>query len=96
MEREPGLLARYPGAQAAVRVAVSEIFVNCSRYVHRYDRVAGSRYVPRAGCETPFAEWKRIDLVQEALPPGDAGRTAKAGGTITVEEYEAKLAAGQA
>ena len=90
------LLAEYPGADLVVRIAVSRIFVNCSRYVHQYRRVKGSRYVPRAGCETPFAEWKRIDLVQEALPPRDIGRTDQAGGTITVEEYENKLAAGEA
>ena len=94
-EQDP-LLAGYPGADLVVRVAVSRIFVNCSRYVHRYQRVRPSRYVPRDKCETPFAEWKRIDLVQEALPPRDAGRAAKAGGTITVEEYEAKRAAGEA
>ena len=94
-EADP-LLAAYPGADLVVRVAVSQVFVNCSRYVHRYHRVKASRYVPRAGCETPFAEWKRIDVVQEALPPRDAGKTAKAGGTITIEEYEAKRHAGEA
>jgi uncharacterized protein len=94
-DRDP-LLSQYPGADLVVRVTVSQIFVNCSRYVHQYRRVRSSRYVPRAGCETPFAEWKRIDLVQEALPPRDAGRTERAGGTITVEEYESKLAAGEA
>ncbi|HEU4473645.1 MAG TPA: pyridoxamine 5'-phosphate oxidase family protein [Gemmatimonadales bacterium] len=94
-EQDP-LLAEYPGADLVVRVAVSRVFVNCSRYVHKYQRIRASRYVPRAQCDTPFAEWKRIDVVQEVLPPRDAGRTAKAGGTITVEEYEAKLAAGEA
>jgi uncharacterized protein len=95
---DPGdpLLRDFPGADVIVRVAVSEIFVNCSRYVHKYQRVAASRYVPRQGCEAPFAEWKRIDVVQEALPPRDAGKTEQAGGTITVEEYEAKRAAGRA
>jgi uncharacterized protein len=90
------LLTAWPGADLVVRVAVTRIFVNCSRYVHRYQRVKASRYVPRVHCETPFAEWKRIDLVQDVLPPRDAGKTAKAGGTITVEEYEAKRAAGEA
>jgi len=94
-EQDP-LLAEYPGADLVVRVAVSSVFVNCSRYVHKYQRIRASRYVPRAQCDTPFAEWKRIDVVQEVLPPRDAGRAAKAGGTITVEEYEAKLAAGEA
>jgi len=58
--------------------------------------VAPSRYVPRPHCETPFAEWKRIDVVQPVLPPRDAGKTAKAGGTITVDEYETKRSAGEA
>jgi predicted pyridoxine 5'-phosphate oxidase superfamily flavin-nucleotide-binding protein len=96
IERGGPLPDLFPGADVLVRVAVSEIFVNCSRYVHKYERVAASRYVPRSGCETPFAEWKRIDVVQDALPPRDAGRTERAGGTITVDEYEAKRAAGQA
>jgi hypothetical protein len=90
------LLEHYHEADVLVRVTVSEIFVNCSRYVHKYQRVAASRYVPREKCQTPFAEWKRIDVVQEALPPRDAGRAEAAGGTITLEDYEAKLAAGQA
>jgi predicted pyridoxine 5'-phosphate oxidase superfamily flavin-nucleotide-binding protein len=90
------LLAEYPGADAVVRVAVTAVFVNCTRYVHKYQRVASSRYVPRPGCDTPFAEWKRIDLVQEALPPRDAGKTAQTGGTITVEEYDLKRATGKA
>jgi predicted pyridoxine 5'-phosphate oxidase superfamily flavin-nucleotide-binding protein len=94
--RHDPLLGQYAGADAIVRVAVSAIFVNCSRYVHKYQRVAASRYVPRAGCEAPFAEWKRIDLVQEALPPRDVGKAEQAGGTITVDEYEAKRAAGRA
>jgi predicted pyridoxine 5'-phosphate oxidase superfamily flavin-nucleotide-binding protein len=90
------LLADYAGADLIVRVAVSELFVNCSRYIHQYQRTAASRYVPRSGCDTPFAEWKRIDIVQDALPERDAGKAAKAGGPITMEEYEAKLAAGKA
>jgi predicted pyridoxine 5'-phosphate oxidase superfamily flavin-nucleotide-binding protein len=50
-----------------------------------YQRVAPSRYVPRPHCERLFAEWKRINLVQAALPPRDGGKTVKAGGTITVD-----------
>jgi uncharacterized protein len=96
VDRHDPLLGWYAGADALVRVAVSAIFVNCTRYVHKYQRVAASHYVPRAGCEPPFAEWKRIDQVQEALPPRDVGKTEQAGGTITVDEYEAKRAAGRA
>lgn len=90
------LLAHYDKADLIVRVAVTRLWVNCSRYIHRYQRTGLSRYVPREGCETPFAEWKRIDLVQDSLPARDAGKTDKAGGTITMETYGAKLAAGEA
>jgi hypothetical protein len=83
------LLAGYRGADLAVRVAISALFVNCSRYVHKYQRVGASRYVPRAEGSTPYAEWKRIGLVQDALPPHDAGKTAQAGGPITMDEYAA-------
>ncbi|MBK6423591.1 MAG: pyridoxamine 5'-phosphate oxidase family protein [Gemmatimonadetes bacterium] len=96
VQAEDPLLAAYPGADLIVRVAIDAMFVNCSRYVHRHSRVAASPYVPRTGCETPYATWKRIDLVQEALPPRDAGKTVRAGGTITMEEYSAKLMAGEA
>ncbi len=96
VDRTDPLLGHYSGADVVVRVAISAIFVNCSRYVHKYRRISASRYVPRPECGAPFAEWKRIDLVQEALPPRDAGKTAQAGGTITIDEYEAKRAAGQA
>jgi hypothetical protein len=95
MESDP-LLPGYPGADLVVRVAISALFVNCSRYVHKYQRVVASRYVPRVECGTPYAEWKRIDLVQDALPPRDAGKTAQPGGPITMDEYAAKLAAGEA
>ncbi len=94
-DKDP-LLAGYPKADLIVRVAVSGLWVNCSRYIHRYQRTGLSRYVPRTDCETPFAEWKRIDLVQDSLPARDAGKTARAGGTITIETYASKLAAGEA
>jgi hypothetical protein len=48
--------------------------------------VQPSRYVPRVECETPLAEWKRIDLVQDVLPARDAAK-AQAAGTIGIEEW---------
>jgi predicted pyridoxine 5'-phosphate oxidase superfamily flavin-nucleotide-binding protein len=88
------LIEDYPGAEMIVRVAVGNLFVNCPRYVHRYQKVTASRYVPRAESATPLAEWKRIDLLQDALPPRDRTKIDPAGGVITVEEYDAKVAAG--
>ncbi|MGD9604046.1 MAG: pyridoxamine 5'-phosphate oxidase family protein [Gammaproteobacteria bacterium] len=90
------LLAGYPEAELVVRVKLTKAWVNCPRYVHRMQRVASSRYVPRAACETPLAVWKRLDVMQDVLPPKDAGRPEKAGGVITMDEYFAKLMAGEA
>ena len=47
------LLREYAEAQLVVRVAVSEIFRNCPRYVHRYEKVKTSAFVPRSTSETP-------------------------------------------
>ena len=89
------LLAEYPGAIGIVRASVDQAFVNCARYIHKHDRVAASPYVPDESGEAPFPAWKRIDLLQDFLPPGDAGRADQEGGTITQEQYEAALAAGE-
>jgi uncharacterized protein len=65
------LMADYPEAQFVVRVAVTEIFLNCPRYIPKLKRVADSPFVPRAGRETPFPNWKQIDFVRETLPERD-------------------------
>ena len=88
------LLMEFVEAQLVVRVKVTEVWPNCPRYVHRYDKVKASRYVPREACETPLAGWKRIDLIQDALPGPDQGRAAKAGGLISMEEWFGKVGTG--
>jgi hypothetical protein len=88
------LMMDYLEAMGIVRVTVEGMWPNCPRYVHRYEKVKTSRYVPRAACETPLAGWKRIDIVQDALPSKDKGRAAKAGGLVTVEDWFGKLAQG--
>ena len=80
------LLAEVYEAQLIVRVAVTEVFRNCPRYVHRYDKVAASRYVPRDGQHTPLAGWKRSKDIQADLPARDQGRAEKEGGYRSYEE----------
>jgi hypothetical protein len=46
---DDALLATSPGAQFMVRVQVTEVYWNCPRYIHTYQRVERSPYVPRAG-----------------------------------------------
>lgn len=81
------LLMEFVEAQLVVRVKVTEVWPNCPRYVHRYDKVKASRYVPRADCDTPLAGWKRIDLIQEDLPARDQGRAAREGGLLSIEGW---------
>lgn len=73
---DPGdpLLAEYPEAQLVVRVTARAVFPNCPRYIHRYELVRRSRFVPRAGCPTPVPEWKRSDWALDALPASDPAR----------------------
>jgi predicted pyridoxine 5'-phosphate oxidase superfamily flavin-nucleotide-binding protein len=69
------LLAEYPEAQFIVRVRARQVFPNCPRYIHRYQRVEGSRFVPRAGCETPVPGWKVSGLTEgDVLPADDPAR----------------------
>jgi predicted pyridoxine 5'-phosphate oxidase superfamily flavin-nucleotide-binding protein len=68
------LLAYYPEAQFLVRVTVRELFPNCPRYIHRMQRVARSRFVPKAGCATPVPRWKSGDWVSDVLPENDPAK----------------------
>ena len=84
------LLAEFVGAELLVRVAVTEAFINCPRYVHKYQRVQTSKYAPHAGCAAPPApQWKRIDAIQDALPEREKDLAKELGGTLTFEEYGA-------
>jgi len=80
-------LEHFPGAELLVRVRVHEIWVNCPRYIHRYQRVAASHYVPCVGQPAPPAQWKRINALQDVLPARDQGLAERAGGVISPEQY---------
>jgi predicted pyridoxine 5'-phosphate oxidase superfamily flavin-nucleotide-binding protein len=70
------LLAEFPEAQFLWRVRATEVFPNCPRYIHRYALVERSRFVPRAGCETPVPEWKQRDWARDVLAADDAANAA--------------------
>jgi predicted pyridoxine 5'-phosphate oxidase superfamily flavin-nucleotide-binding protein len=63
------LLDSYPEAQFIVRVTATEIFPNCPRYIHRMELVERSKFVPRAGVETPEPGWKSADWARDVVPP---------------------------
>jgi uncharacterized protein len=55
-------------------VRVREVFPNGPRYIHRYQFVERSRFVPRTGCDTPVPGWKRADWARDVLPADDPAR----------------------
>jgi hypothetical protein len=50
--------------------------------------------VPVAEKETPLASWKRMDIVQDAIPSCERQQAEKEG-LLTLPEYEEKVARGE-
>ncbi|MGH7985791.1 MAG: pyridoxamine 5'-phosphate oxidase family protein [Candidatus Binataceae bacterium] len=96
IDKNDPLLVEFPGAELLARVAVTEIFINCPRYVHKYHRVQTSKYAPRAGCEAPPPpQWKRLEAMQDALPEREKEAAKELGGTITFAEYQTLVDKGE-
>lgn len=74
LEPADSVAPAYLEAQFIVRVTVQQIFPNCPRYVPKLQRVEPSRFVPRAGAETPIPSWKRMDWAKDVLPEHDPAR----------------------
>jgi predicted pyridoxine 5'-phosphate oxidase superfamily flavin-nucleotide-binding protein len=68
------LQSEYLEAQFVVRVHARAVYPNCPRYIHRYELVRRSRFVPHEECLTPVPEWKRSTWAVDALPPQDPAR----------------------
>ncbi len=88
------LIDEWKEAEMVVRVTVSELWQNCPRYVHRYQKVKDSRYIPKPECKTPVAAWKRIDGLQDVLREHELNQVAKEGGTISIEEWFSYIQSG--
>lgn len=88
------LLSTWKEAELVVRVSVSEIWQNCPRYIHRYQKVKDSRYTPKADSETPIAGWKRVEEVNDVLRDKEREQVIKAGGTISIEEWMENVQSG--
>jgi predicted pyridoxine 5'-phosphate oxidase superfamily flavin-nucleotide-binding protein len=93
ISRDDPMLSQYKEADVIVRVKLSALWQNCPRYIHRFEKIAPSRYVPRAACETPVAGWKRIDLMQDALSETDAAKV-RAEGALGIAEWMGKVKSG--
>ena len=73
---DPALVGRYPGAQFAVHVAVTDVFPNCPRYIHRAGSHELSPNVPDVNGDAPIAEWKCMPMFNEVLAADDPARAA--------------------
>jgi predicted pyridoxine 5'-phosphate oxidase superfamily flavin-nucleotide-binding protein len=91
--KEGPLMGLFKEAELVVKVAVSDVWMNCPRYIHRYKKLSASRYVPRADTETPLCEWKRIDGMQDTLRPHETAAVKRAG-HITIDEWMGRVMTG--
>jgi uncharacterized protein len=69
------LLARYPEAQFVVRVEARRVYPNCPRYIHKYQLVERSAFVPRESKATPVPAWKQAPWACDVLPAHDPARS---------------------
>jgi uncharacterized protein len=76
-----------PGAMHLVHITVSQIFVNCGRYIPNLSLRRASPHIPDESGHQPFPAWKRIDVIADSLPARDKDKVAAAGGTIAVDSY---------
>ena len=80
------LMSEFHESQLVVRVKITELWQNCPRYIHKHQKIETSQYVPQIDEETPMPAWKKVDLLQEVLPPSDHGKAEKQGGTLSIHQ----------
>jgi predicted pyridoxine 5'-phosphate oxidase superfamily flavin-nucleotide-binding protein len=83
----------FKDAEMAVKVTVHETWMNCPRYIHRFQKLEPSRYAPGVEAETPFCEWKRIDALQDVVRPNEREMVEKIG-TTTIDDWMGKVMTG--
>jgi predicted pyridoxine 5'-phosphate oxidase superfamily flavin-nucleotide-binding protein len=66
------MMARFPGAQALVRLTPTHIFPNCPRYIPDAQTGVQSPYVPRSGAAPLEPAWKSFDAFKDVVPPRKA------------------------
>jgi uncharacterized protein len=74
IDSSPDVVAGWPEAQFVIVVRTSQVFPNCPRYIHRYELVRRSSFVPRPDRTTPVPSWKRSDWAVDTLPAGDPAK----------------------
>jgi uncharacterized protein len=71
---DESLMRHYPGAQFVVQVEAKSIYPNCPRYIHKYQLVEHSAFVPHAEVPPRIPAWKRATWAADVLPAHDPAR----------------------
>jgi predicted pyridoxine 5'-phosphate oxidase superfamily flavin-nucleotide-binding protein len=71
LRHDDPLRSEFPGAVFLIRIAVTTIFPNCPRYIHRMQLVEHSVYAPRPEHTPPEPAWKASESFRDALPARD-------------------------
>jgi predicted pyridoxine 5'-phosphate oxidase superfamily flavin-nucleotide-binding protein len=66
---------RFVGAQFVVVVDVRAVFPNCPRYIHKYQLVERSQFVPHEGTAAPIPKWKQMEWARDVLAHDDPARS---------------------
>ena len=69
LTRDPEVLALWPETALAVRVTLTNMWVNCPRYIQRMQYLEPAEHIPREGVATPQPEWKSMEGLAEVVPP---------------------------
>jgi predicted pyridoxine 5'-phosphate oxidase superfamily flavin-nucleotide-binding protein len=77
VDLEDPFLASTPGAMLIVRVRAAAVFPNCPRYIHKFQLVERSHFVPEPNVAPPIPDWKRMTWAQEFLAEHDPARDAE-------------------
>ena len=77
VDEDDPLVATMTGATLVVRVRTTNVFPNCSRYIHKMQPVERSPFVPRPEVEVPIPDWKRMSWAQDRLAEHDPARDAE-------------------
>jgi predicted pyridoxine 5'-phosphate oxidase superfamily flavin-nucleotide-binding protein len=88
------MMSHYPGADLIVRASVTDVFVNCPRYITPHTPSELSKYVPDTTGNSPLPGWKKIDALQPFLPTRFQGLAESENDVITVDEYSQRLRRG--
>jgi uncharacterized protein len=87
------LMGLFKEAEMVVKVSVTDTWMNCPRYIHRFQKIEPSKYAPGVEAETPFCEWKRIDILQDVVRPKEQEKAAAAG-TVTIDDWIGRVVTG--